>query len=233
MRDALEGKQYVEQYVQTLTHEIKSPLAAIQGAAELLQEDMPPDRRETFLRNIQSETKRIRAIVEKMLLLSALELRKGLEHPECIQLSEVIADVEASHRPLLEGKGLRLTIVNRTDQAPIFGEYFLVRQAVANLVQNAIEFSPQGSNIQIVVQKTDKVIELDVQDEGAGIPAYALERVFERFYSLPHPDSGRKSSGLGLSFVSEVAQLHCGSARLRNRPDGGASALLTLPLYTS
>jgi two-component system sensor histidine kinase CreC len=72
--------------------------------------------------------------------------------------------------------------------------------------------------------------EIVIADSGPGIPAYALEKVFERFYSLPRPDTGRKSSGLGLPFVREVAALHGGEVSLENRPKGGVQATLLLPL---
>ena len=72
-------------------------------------------------------------------------------------------------------------------------------------------------------------IELTVRDHGPGLPSFAEQRVFEKFFSLPRPDTGRKGTGLGLAFVREVATLHGGSARLANHPDGGALATLVLP----
>ena len=89
MRDALEGKQYVEQYVQTLTHELKSPLTAIQGAAELLPEDMPPEKREQFLLNIKRESIRMRQMVERLLELSSIESLKGLETAKELELRQM------------------------------------------------------------------------------------------------------------------------------------------------
>ena len=86
MRVALEGKQYVENYVQTLTHEMKSPLAAIQGAAELLGEEMPAERRSRFLANIESETGRLQQLIEKLLLLTSIENRRELQKAEEISL---------------------------------------------------------------------------------------------------------------------------------------------------
>jgi two-component system sensor histidine kinase CreC len=109
-------------------------------------------------------------------------------------------------------------------------EDFLVRQAVTNLVQNAIEFTPKGGKISATVKKTDTRVELIVKDNGSGIPAYAIGRIFERFYSLKRPDTGKKSSGLGLSVVKEVADLHNGAVTICNAPDGGVEARLSFPL---
>jgi two-component system sensor histidine kinase CreC len=111
----------------------------------------------------------------------------------------------------------------------ISGERFLLSQAVGNLVQNAVEFSPAGGAVSIGMRVGPTELAVVVEDEGPGIPVYALEKVFDRFYSLPRPDSGRKSSGLGLSIVREIARMHGGEVTLENRPGGGARAMLTLP----
>lgn len=113
---------------------------------------------------------------------------------------------------------------------PLRGDAYLLRQALANLLDNAIAFAPAGSTIELGARIADGHLELTVRDRGPGIPDYALARVFDRFYSLPRPSSGRKSSGLGLPFVREVARLHGGTAQLTNRDGGGAEATLRLPL---
>ena len=221
MRDALEGKNYVEQYVQTLTHEIKSPLSAIKGAAELLDEPMPDTRRARFIGNIQTETQRIQLIVDRLLELSALESRKSLRHIRPVQLGDVIGEILISAGPLLEAKVLELQF----DEEPglvIEAERFLIHLALSNLINNAIHFAPKKGKIRIYFRDASVFI----ADNGPGVPAYAVDRVFERFYSLRRPDSGRKSSGLGLSIVKRVAELHGAEVFLRNLPQGGAEAEL-------
>jgi two-component system sensor histidine kinase CreC len=233
MRDALEGKKYVENYVQTLTHEIKSPLSAIRGAAELLSEGVPPEKQEQFLRNIHGETERIRAVVEKLLLLASFESKKGIKEVERLDLSDIVKDVRHGILPILEKK--RLTLEISGDEGCTFqGDRFLARHAVLNLMQNAADFSPEGGRITATLKKrVDGFVELQVRDQGPGIPEYALQKVYGRFYSLKHPDTGRKGSGLGLSLVREVAELHAGSVTLDNASDGGAVATLALPVIHS
>ena len=109
------------------------------------------------------------------------------------------------------------------------GERFLIRQAVANLLSNAIDFAPANSVVIITAKGQDGMIDISVRDNGPGIPSYARERLFERFYSLPRPQSGRKGTGLGLAFVREVADLHGGNIRIDNHGEGGAEAVLRLP----
>jgi two-component system sensor histidine kinase CreC len=228
MQEALEGRQYAEEYVQTLTHELKSPLSAIRGAAELLQEGMPAQQQARFIANIRTESARIARIVDRMLELAKLENRRETPEMEPVELDALVRTVAESHEPLLAAKDLKLEIA-AADRLTLSGNAFLLHQAVENLVQNAIEFSPKGGTVKVdVVPERDRVT-ITVTDEGPGIPDYALDRIFDRFYSLGRPDSGRKSTGLGLNLVREVAATHGGTVRVVNRPEGGALAELSLP----
>jgi two-component system sensor histidine kinase CreC len=114
-------------------------------------------------------------------------------------------------------------------RAAASGDPFLLHRALANLVRNAIEFSPAVGSIEIALEQQRSRWELSVRDHGPGLPDYAVGRVFDRFYSLPRPDTGRKSTGLGLAFVKEVAALHGGAVSLANHAEGGAVARLALP----
>lgn len=148
MKEALEGKRYVEQYVQNLTHEIKSPLSAIRGAAD-------------------------------------------------------------------EGLAVK-------------GDGFLLHQAVANLLQNAVDFSPEGGVVRIEARSADARAIIAVTDEGPGAPPFAQDKIFDKFFSLQRPDTGKKSTGLGLNFVREVATLHGGEVRLENGTGAGTVAILEI-----
>ena len=229
MKDALEGKKYVEQYVQNLTHEIKSPLSAIRGAAELLQEDMAPDQRRRFLTNIHTEANRIRHIVDRMLELAALETRSRISERETVSIDSMVKTVLESKRPMLSSRKISPT-VDIDDTAVVRGDSFLLNQAIANLIQNAIDFSDELSPIDISCRSDGKIIRLSITDTGPGIPDYARGKIFDKFFSLQRPDTGKKSTGLGLNFVREVAELHFGSVTIENRGTGGVIATLTLPV---
>lgn len=229
MKEALEGKQYVEKYVQTLTHEVKSPLSGIKGAVELLREDLPPERRAQFLGNIERETKRLQSLVEKLLGLSSLQRRKFLSQSERIDLLALTREVVDEHRPSAEARGITLAIGSETSCA-IQGERFWVKEAFANLLQNAIDFSPAGSRIDVELEVLDTTAIIRVNDSGSGIPTWALDKVFDQFYSLSRPDSGKKSTGLGLTTVREIMELHKGKVTLSNRKTGGVQAELYFSL---
>jgi two-component system, OmpR family, sensor histidine kinase CreC len=225
--EELKGKKYIEEYVQALTHELKSPLTSVRGAAELLEEDMPDEQRRRFYRNILRETRRMEAIIEKMLELSALEKRKDLHDVEPIVIASLASEALESIAPQTALKNLKLE--SRVDpKAAVRGERFLLRHALLNLLENAIRFSPAGGIIGLAAAKgTDSVI-ITITNQGPAIPDYALDKIFNRFYSLPVPDTGKKSTGLGLSFVREAAALHGGRVAVRNIP-GGVLAEIILP----
>jgi two-component system sensor histidine kinase CreC len=228
MRTKLDGKEYVEEYVQALTHEMKGPLAAIRASAELLQEPLPESERQRFAGNVQEHAARLTEMIDKLLALAAIEQQGWLQNRETIALASLLQDVAQACAPVLRAAGLEIVVAPMADLS-VAGDRFLLEQALRNLVDNAAAFAPAGTAIEIGASASDGEIDLAVRDRGPGIPDYALARVFERFYSLPRPGRGQRSSGLGLPFVREVATLHRGRATLRNREGGGAVAHLVLP----
>jgi two-component system sensor histidine kinase CreC len=228
MRRKLQGKAYVEQYVQSLTHEMKSPLAAIRGAAELLQEPLPEAERQRFAANIAQQERRLTETIDQLLRLAEVEQHGWLQHRAALDLCALCRQLAEEAGPRLQAARLRLEC-GLPGRAPVQGDAFLLRQALGNLLDNAIAFSPAEAAILLRVRRQDAGWEVTLADAGPGVPDYALERVFERFYSLARPGSGQRSSGLGLPFVAEVARLHGGRAWLRNRSAGGAEAGFSLP----
>jgi two-component system sensor histidine kinase CreC len=230
-RDALAGRGYAEQYAQTLAHEIKSPLAAIRGAAELLREPMSETARARFAGNIEEQVARAQDLVERMLELTTLERRGTLERVELVSLAQVVRLVVTEAAAVAARKHMRFE-VDVPEPLLTRGDAFLLQRAVSNLARNAIDFAPDHSTVEIVARALGQQIEVIVHDYGPGLPPFAQRRVFEKFFSTARPDTGKKGTGLGLAFVREVATLHGGTARLANHPDGGTVATLRLPRAT-
>ncbi len=232
MRDTLAGRNPVANYVQSLTHEIKSPLSAIRGAAELLQEPgMPEADRQRFLGNIVRETHRIQETVDRMMELSALESRHALDRVEPVALSPMLQELAASAQAAGAARGL----VVHTDvlrHATVQGDPFLLRRAVGNLLDNAREFSPDGGVIDVALAIDPTTAVITVRDHGPGVPDYARHQVFDKFYSLARPGSTRRSTGLGLPLVKEVVGLHGGQVTLEAARGGGTVARVTLSRST-
>ncbi|CFR15917.1 two-component system sensor histidine kinase CreC [Yersinia kristensenii] len=230
MRLKLDGKAYIEQYVHTLTHELKSPLAAITGAAELLRESPPPATAQRFLLNIEQQSARIQQLVDKMLIQARLESRVDLQ-PTPVEISHIIKQAISAKEAQAASRGIALRLI-RADSAMLTGDSLLLSQALTNLIDNALDFTPIGGEVTLSGARQNDQYLITIEDTGSGIPDYAQEKIFDRFYSLPRANSP-KSTGLGLNFVREVAAIHQGNISLENRQPQGVCALLTLPLDIS
>jgi two-component system sensor histidine kinase CreC len=228
MREALEGRKYVERYVQTLTHEMKSPLAAIRGAAELLDESMPAADRQRFLHNIRAESSRADRLLNRLLELSALEGRSSLADAATVDLREITLRAIDQARPMAELADVRIETSLPDSPLSLHGDAFILRAAITNLLENAIDFSPPSGRVRLELDSGEK-LRLIITDEGPGIPDYAKHRIFERFFSLRQLNRGRKGTGLGLTLVKEAAELHGGSIRLEPADPVGTRATLEFP----
>lgn len=233
MRTELDGKQYVQESVQHLTHELKSPITAIQGAAELISPNMAPADQAHFLTQIKTQAGRVQTIIQNMLGLASLEHQQQLQQVSLVNLNKLI-QTQITH---LSQKHTALQVnIHAACRAGLFVhvDSFLLGQAIYNLLENALDFSPPNSEVHISVTEEPHQINISVIDQGTGIPDYALDKVFDKFYSLPRPayakNAQQKSTGLGLNFVQEVVKLHGGKVRLNNHKNGGAIATIILPM---
>ncbi len=226
MQTKLEGKKYIEDYVRALTHEMKSPITGIRGAAEILRENVSGETGAKFLGNIESEAGRLQSLVERMLQLSRLENARFVSK-KLIPGAVFFRTLAESFQTQMQAKGLRLNL-NVPETLMLEGDELLLRQALANLIANAADFSPPGASISVAAARTEDALTITVKDQGTGIPTFAMPRVFDKFFSLDRPGSGQKSTGLGLPFVKEVVTLHGGTIKLANA-EPGLEATITLP----
>ncbi|WP_301399162.1 ATP-binding protein, partial [Enterococcus spodopteracolus] len=171
--------------------ELKSPLAAIRGAAEILREHPPQPVAIRFTENILAQNGRMQRLVEKLLHQAKLENRLEIAFVP-VEMSVLFQQLQEERSAVAAAKALNL--VFEANDAVVAGDKELLAQAVGNLLDNAIDFTPAGGNIVLrAAEEADKIV-ITVSDSGAGIPDYALPRIFERFYSLPR-GNGQKSSG--------------------------------------
>ncbi|MDO4706684.1 MAG: two-component system sensor histidine kinase CreC [Comamonadaceae bacterium] len=259
MRQKLDGKQYVEHYVQSLTHEMKSPLTAIRAAAELLP-DAPAQERAQFGQTIVEQTERLQLVIDRLLELARVEQLHAPAQAQTVPTRQWVQQVLASRRTRLQARGMAVQVqespafaaladakggapasapVPASAEPAVQGDQFLLQQALGNVLDNALDFAPAGSAITLTLALAAPAAgqpplqTITVRDRGSGLPPYAQAHVFRRFYSLPRPDTGRKSTGLGLAFVREVMRIHQGRIEIANASDGpGAVVCLSLPLAT-
>ncbi|QIL82230.1 two-component system sensor histidine kinase CreC [Diaphorobacter sp. HDW4A] len=214
MRERLEGRDYIEGYVRALTHELKSPVAAIRGAGELLQDDMPPADREQFAAQVVEQSERLQRLIDRLLELSKLEQRHHADPAKPVSLHRCAEHALAQCSARARQRGVQLTLTGEGASGP--WEADLVTLAIGNLIDNAIDFSPEGGTVRVQVQGRH----VSVSDEGPGVPEYALPRLGERFFTTARPDGARSGSGLGLAIVRRVLDLHGGDWQLSNLHPG-------------
>ncbi|VTN13855.1 Sensor protein CreC [Raoultella terrigena] len=166
----------------------------------------------------------MQSLVEKLLRQARLENRLEIAL-EPLAIDSLFRRLAEEREAVLAVKKIRLRWQESGLTVEADGE--LLAQALGNLLDNAIDFTPAQGEIVMSAEQQQAGLALTISDSGSGIPDYALGRIFERFYSLPR-ENGHKSSGLGLAFVREVARLHQGDIQLSNRPQGGVRAVLIL-----
>lgn len=231
MRVALDGRKYIENYVQTLTHEIKSPLSGIRAAAEILSEKPPEEDQTRFVANILRESVRIENLVHNLLNLASLQNRPALEQKHSISVEDLVHEVTGNFSALCHAKNITLNEEIETG-LNLNGDRFWITQALTHLLHNSIEFSASESSISIQSKRESDTIYIKVVDQGCGIPSFAKDKVLDKFFSLPRPGSNKKSSGLGLSLVSEIMKLHQGELRIESVETKGTSVWLIFPAYS-
>lgn len=225
MRIELDGKAYIERYIQTLAHELKSPLAGIRAAAELLANPMGEVQRQRFVNNIEAESSRMQQLIERLLNLALVEQRQELHERKAIAIKPLWDELlEAQSARILQQRMQCENLI--PSDVSLMGETFLLRQAFANLLENALDFTPAGGFIRVYSEAASHALSIVVENQGEAIPDFAFARLSERFYSLPRPATGKKSTGLGLNFVQEVAQLHAAQLHIANTGQGVAARMV-------
>lgn len=226
MRERLDGRAQREQFVRALTHELKGPLAAIRGGAELLEDPALTDAdRARFSAQISDQAERLRELVDRLLELSKLESGAQPLHREAVNLAALSDRVLADHAPALAQRGLTLAWTVRDEAAAVEGDPGQLALALSNLLANAVDFAPTGSVLELSLARTGGQATWALRDHGPGVPGYALPHLGERFYATARPGSARKGSGLGLAIVRQVAALHGGTLHIEPAAPGLRVAL--------
>ena len=213
MRISLEGKKSIENHVQNLTHELKSPLTAIKLSAEQLGTDISQDKKTHFLNNIEVDIDRASKLLDELLEIAKLETKSSLNNIETPSLKELISETQQSLNSQIEKNNINLEVKLDSPELTVRGDRKLIQRMLNNLILNAIQFSPSEGKVLIEAVEKNNKLQIFIRDQGKGIPDYAKEKIYDRFFSLERP-SGEKSSGLGLAFVKEAITLHGGVIQL-------------------
>jgi two-component system, OmpR family, sensor histidine kinase CreC len=231
MREKLEGKSYVEEMAANLSHELKTPLAAIRGSAEILEDGaITPAARAKFLTNIQSEVKRLDRIVDELLKLSRIEAQPPdrLAQPvDAIAVAREICDI---YQRRAADCGVTLSDELPHASLPVRIPELQLKQLLTNLLDNALQFTPSGQCVSLAVRQKDTAVELRVKDEGMGIDTELLPKIFDRFFTTENPRTGNRGTGLGLAIAKSIVTASGGDISVQSAPKRGSEFVARLPL---
>lgn len=216
-----------KQFIADASHELRSPLTVIQGNLDLLKRNISEDDRRESLRAIESEAKRMTNIVSDLLMLA--EIESGYAgHQEAVSLREVVLEEFERAKTLAVN---RQVIIGRLEDLSVRGDGYRLRQALANLVDNAVKYTPEGGAITISLFGDGGWTRLEVADTGIGISPENLPRIFDRFYRADKSRSRTGGgTGLGLAIVKGIAEKHSGRATVSSEPGRGSTFTLWLKL---
>lgn len=218
------------EFVSNVSHELRSPLAAIRAMTETLQDGAlnDTDTAQDFLTRILNDTQRMTTMVNELLELSRLESGQAPIHLAPVSLESVVAEIESRFDVSPDHERLKLE-TNVPDGIPlVMGEADKLNQVLANLVENAVKVTGDGGLISISANATDRWVEVKVSDNGIGIAREHLPHVFERFYKV---DRSRRDggTGLGLAIVKHLVQAHGGDIKVESVEGEGSAFSFTLP----
>jgi two-component system sensor histidine kinase KdpD len=228
-RVAAEAERMRNTLLTTISHDLRTPLAAIAGAASALQDDAKvtdPAARRDLVQTIRDEADRLNAIIQDLLDLTRLEAGSTQLRREWYPVEELIGAVLTRLDARLYGRAVAVKLPATMLMVAV--DPVLMEQVLVNLLENALKYTPEGTPIDIVAEGTEEGVRVSVQDRGPGIPVGEEERIFEKFYRIS--GSARiPGTGLGLPICRAIIMAHGGRIWVENRPDGGAAFRFLVP----
>jgi two-component system OmpR family sensor kinase len=226
------SEQRLRRFIADASHELRTPLTSIRGYSEMLRRgaEQSPNDADLARRRIEEESVRMSVLVDDMLLIARLDQGRPLEKKP-VDLQGIASDAAADARAVAPNREITLT---SPGPVVVEGDDTRLRQALGNLVRNALVHTPQQTAVEIAVSTEDGVGRMAVADHGPGLRPEEIKRIFEPFYRAD-PSRSRDSggAGLGLSIVNAVVTAHGGQVRVKETSGGGATFEVELPLSTS
>lgn len=217
-----------------VSHELKTPVAAIHGLVETLIEDpeATPAIRIRFLTKIRNQSERLSNLVTDLLSISRLESGGRIADLEPLDLEEVVEAITRSLTPTAESRQVAIETTLSEEPCWVLGDEEALRQAISNLVENAVKFSPAGGVVEVRVTTPSDLVLIEVEDHGIGIEQRHLERIFERFYRVDKARSRELGgTGLGLAIVKHTVLAMNGQVTVESTPGRGTVFQISLPLF--
>jgi two-component system sensor histidine kinase SenX3 len=221
-------------FVANISHELKTPIGALSLLSEaVLGAKNDPDAVEKFANRMQTESKRLTDLVQEIINLSRLQDSDPLSVPSELHVQDLIR--EAIDQTQVTADSRQIVVSNSGDvDGLILGDREQLIMAIQNLIENAINYSPEGTKVTVTSKVEDGIVDISVTDQGIGIPDADLDRIFERFYRVdPARSRLTGGTGLGLSIVKHVALKHGGEVKVWSAESVGSTFSLRLPIYSA
>jgi two-component system phosphate regulon sensor histidine kinase PhoR len=228
--DLRRADQIRRDFVANVSHELRTPLTAIRGYVEALLDDVSDEEHTRhFLEIIARQSARMERLVKDLLRLARLDARQEVLETAACDAQQLFNAIVADLAPAIDAKRQRVSIHVAPDACVLQADPAKLHDVVRNLVENAVNYSPEEAEVRLEAARRDDGIVITVADSGPGIPPEDLTRVFERFYRVDKSRSRPGGTGLGLAIVKHLVELHGGKATAQNQPAGGAVFTVTLP----
>ena len=224
-----------QQAMHFVTHEMRTPLTAIQGSSELMgrYSSMPEEKRKQIAALINSESKRLGRMISTFLTVERLSAGQIEMKQEPFPVAELVSTCVDRARPLAERKQMRMSVED-LPQESISGDRELMEYALYNLLTNAVKYSPSKTEVNVRAVRQGGSVRIAVEDQGIGMDQKEVRNVFQKFYRTRRAEqSGEAGTGIGLSIVQEIVQRHGGTVEVTSRPGEGSCFTLVVPLLAS
>ena len=237
-RDLQERKQLDqlrEDLAAMIYHDLRSPLANIISSLEIMSSMLPLDQSaplKSLFDIANRSTERMQRMISGLLDINRLEAGQQITEKQKSEIKKIVIDAVETIIPVATSKEITIEQVIEKNLPKVFVDADIIRRVFVNLLENAVKFSPIGSNIQIGAKKTSVHLLAWVDDQGPGIPIESRQRIFDKFVQLHH-DQSIKGLGLGLAFCQLAVQAHGGTIWVENLPQGGSRFIFSLPLSTN
>ncbi len=229
-------EQFRRDLIANISHDLRSPLASIQGYLELVllkNEEFTSSQRRYYLEKLFNNAQQLNRLVEELFELSKLEARQVQLNPEPFCLTELVHDVVLSFKPRAETANIRLHC-DIAEQLPmVYGDIGMIEKALSRLIDNALTYTPENGEVTITMAKEGAMVSVKVSDTGSGIPEEDLPYVFERFYRVDKSRSRAKTigAGLGLALTKKILELHNMAISVTSARDKGTDFMFYLPVH--
>ncbi|PWK77633.1 phospho-acceptor domain-containing protein [Mucilaginibacter oryzae] len=222
-----------DDFINNMTHELKTPIATMTVAIEGLQKfngSNDPDKTQRYLQTSRNELNRLNELVTKALNVATFENNEIILVKEKIEIDTLINEIIATEK-LKADKEALITYTNKNNIRYITADQLHFRNVITNLIDNAIKYSNEPANIQIILQQIGDKLQLSVKDQGIGIPPAHINHIFDKFHRVPTGNIHHvKGTGLGLSYVKYIVEAHKGSVTIKSEVNAGTEFIVTIPL---